>query len=76
MAYPGVWLRPAIKEKDCFKYWEYVLCYMDDVLCIRDKPMHTLKGIQPKFKLKYDKMEKPEVYLCVELSTMDTEQGG
>ena len=25
MSDPDVWLRPAIKEKDGFKYWEYVL---------------------------------------------------
>ena len=34
-----------------------------------------MKGIQPKFKLKYDKMEKPDVYLGADLSTMDNEQG-
>ena len=37
--------------------------------------MHTVKGMQSKFKLKDDKMEKPEVYLCADLSTMDNEQG-
>ena len=26
VADPDVWLMPAIKEKDGFKYWEYVLC--------------------------------------------------
>ena len=75
MADPDVWLRPSIKEKDGFKYWEYVLCYVHDVLCISDKPEHTIRGIQTKFKLKNDKMEKPEVYLGAELSSMDNEQG-
>ena len=37
--------------------------------------MHTVKGMQSKFKLKDDKMEKPEVYLGADLSTMDNEQG-
>ena len=76
MVDPEVWLRPAIKEKTGFKYWEYILCYVDDVFCISDKPMHTMKVIQSKFKLKDDKMEKPDVYLGTELSTMDNEQGG
>ena len=49
---------------------------MDNVLCIIKNPMHTIKGIQSKFKLKDDKMEKPDVYLGAELSTMDNEQGG
>ena len=63
MADPDIWIWPAIKEKYGFKYWEYVLCYVDYVLCISDKPSHTMRGIQTKFKFKNDKMEKPEVYL-------------
>ena len=76
MAYPDVWLRPAIKEKDCFKYWEYVLCYMDDVLCMSKNSMHTMKGIQPTFKLKDDNMEKPDVYLGADLYIMGNKKGG
>ena len=34
-----------------------------------------MKGIQSKFKLKDDKMDKPDVYLGAELSAMDNEQG-
>ena len=75
VAYHNVFLRPSIKEKDGFKYWEYVLCYMDNILCISKNPMHTMKVIQSKFKLKDDKMEKPGVYLGADLSTMDNEQG-
>ena len=76
MADPDVWLWPSIKEKDGFDYWEYVLCYVDDVLCISDNPAHTMRGIQTKFKLKNEKMEKPEVYLGAELSSMDNERQG
>ena len=69
-----VWMRPGMK--DCgFKYWEYILCYVDDVLSISHKPKETMKGIQSKFKLKDDKMEEPDVYLGAELSHMDNEQG-
>ena len=38
---PDVWLRPDIKEKYGFKYWEYVLCYVDDVI---HRP-HSIKRI-------------------------------
>ena len=68
---PDVWLRPAIKQQDGFKYREYVLCYVDDVLCIRENKIHTMKGIQSKFKLKDEKMEKTNVYLGAELFIMD-----
>ena len=50
------------------------MCYVYDVLCISDNPMHTMKGIQSTFKLKDDKMEKPDVYIGAELSTMNNEQ--
>ena len=30
---PDVWLRKAVKA-DGFQYYEIVLCYVDDVLCI------------------------------------------
>ena len=75
LADPDVWLRPAIKE-DGFKYWEYVLCYVDDILSISEKPLNTLKSIQSKnFKFKNDKMEKPENYLGADLSSLDNEEG-
>jgi hypothetical protein len=37
-------MQPAIKEND-FRYSEYVLCYVDDVLSISHKPENALKGI-------------------------------
>ena len=45
-------------------------------MCINNKPMNTMKGIQSKFELKDDNMEKPDVYLIAEISKMDNEQGG
>ncbi len=39
---PDVYMRPAVKEDGC-KYYEYVLTYVDDVLCISNTPMLTMK---------------------------------
>ena len=74
VADPDVWMRPAIKANG-FKYWELILCYVDDVLSISHDPTATMKGIQMKFKLKDDKIEEPDTYLGAELSKMDNEQG-
>ena len=63
---PDVWMRPAVKSNG-FKYYEYVLFYVDDVLCISDQAMNTMKGIQETFKLKDDKIEEPDVYLGASL---------
>ena len=58
---PDVWLRKAVKA-DVFQYYEMVLCYVDDVLCISDDPMKTMKGIHCTFKFKDDKIDEPEYY--------------
>ena len=71
---PDVWLRPAVKP-DGFEYYEYVLCYVDDVLCISHDPMRTMKGVQSSFKLKDDKIEEPEDYQGAGLSKMITADG-
>ena len=57
-AEPSVWLQKAVKS-DGFQYYEMVLCYVDDVLCISDDPMNTMKVIQRMFKLKDDKINEP-----------------
>ena len=67
-------MRPAIKDSG-FKYWEYILCYVDDVLVISHKPMRTMDGIKSKFKLKGDKTEQPDYYLGADLSLMDNVDG-
>ena len=59
---PDVWLRQAVKP-DGEHYYEYVLCYVDDIMSILYEPSRALKQIQEKFKLKKDKMSPPEIYL-------------
>ena len=67
---PDVWCRPAIKE-DGFECYEYVLCYVDDVLAISHKARDILKAIQTIFKLKDDMIEHPDMYLGATLSIME-----
>jgi hypothetical protein len=64
---PDVWIRPATK-KDGFKYYEMLLVYVDDVLCISHDAEATMKGIQGTFKLKEDKIEIPTNYLGAQIS--------
>ena len=67
---PDVWRRPAVKE-DGFKYYEYVLCYVDDILAISHKAKDALKAVQAIFKLKDDKIEPLDMYLGATLSVME-----
>ena len=59
---PDVWLRPAVKP-DGFKYYEMLLCYVDDIISISANPMNAIDGIKKVFKLKNDKAEVPSMYL-------------
>ena len=69
-ANPDVWRRPAVKE-DGFEYYEYVLCYVDDILAVSHKAKDALKVVQAIFKLKDDKIEPPDMYLGATLSVME-----
>ena len=59
---PDVWIWPATKP-DGFKYYEMLLVYVDDVLCVSHDAEATMSGIQTTFKLKGDKVEIPTNYL-------------
>ena len=52
-----------------------VLYYIDDVLCISDDPMKTIKVIQHMFKLKDDKIDEPKYYLGATLEKMILSDG-
>ena len=71
---PDVWIKPAIK-KDGFKYYEVVLCYVDDVISISEVPMVVMDGIKAVFKLKGDKAEVPDMYLGGSISKARTGAG-
>ena len=58
---PDIWYRPAVKPND-FEYYEYILCYVDDILCISHDPGLALGQIQAVFKFKGDKMDQPEIF--------------
>ena len=69
---PDVWMRPGIKPNG-FEYWEYILCYVDDVLCVSHDPTRTLQALQKFFKLKDDKIDEPDMYLGAEISKMQSD---
>ena len=57
---PDIWRRPAAKE-DGIEYYEYVLCYMDDILAISHKAKDALKAVQAIFTLKDDKIARGNI---------------
>jgi len=66
LADPDVWLRPAQKHNGT-KYYEYVLIYTNDFLCISTYPKKILDSIGMHFKLKPKSIKMPEVSLGANL---------
>ena len=69
---PDVWRQPAVKP-DGFEYYEYILCYVDDLLAISHDTQSVLKSVQDRFKFKDDKIDKPDIYLGAQLDRMSVD---
>ena len=57
-AKPGVWMRAATK-----KYYYYIMCYVDDILCISNDSSQKMGEIQENVKFNNDNIEEPYLYL-------------
>jgi hypothetical protein len=58
---PDVWMKPATKA-DGYKYYDYILVYVDDILVISDKPHPIMHSIRLAYRLKEDP-QPPNTYL-------------
>ena len=56
-------------------YYECVICYVDDVICISNDTRCTMEVIKAKLKLKGNKIEEPDIYLGAELLDMTRVDG-
>jgi hypothetical protein len=61
-----VWMQPAVKP-DGFRYYEYVLLYVDDTLVVSHDPMKIMRALQAEYRLKDDLVEEPKRYLGAEI---------
>jgi hypothetical protein len=57
-----VWMREAVKP-DGFKYYEYLLVYVDDILCVSHQPKQTMEAVGQLYRLKNDLIAPPTEYL-------------
>jgi len=71
---PDIWLRPAVKP-DGTKYYEMILCYVDDIISISMKPLDAIDGIQKIFTLKNNRADVPEMYLGAGISKVRSVSG-
>ena len=66
LADPDVWLRKAVKP-DGTEYYEYLIVYVDDILCCSLDPKRTMDAIQETFTIKDGKVGPPETYLGAQI---------
>jgi hypothetical protein len=64
---PDVWMHKA-KKPNGFFYWEYVLCYVDDILVIGHQPQTTMNSISQYVNFKSGSIQSPSNYLGANIS--------
>ena len=62
LADPDLWMREAV-HSDGSEYYEYVLLYVDDTLCISEYPKEALLQIDKYFPMKRGSIGPPDIYL-------------
>ena len=68
-----VWMRPAKKDSG-EEYWEYVLLYVDDALCISVNGRHVLENeIGHYFYIKDGSVGPPDIYLGIKIAKVTLE---
>jgi Reverse transcriptase (RNA-dependent DNA polymerase) len=66
---PDVYLRKAVKPHG-FEYYEMVLCYVDNILCLLHKVAATMDELKLVFKLKDDKVEAPDGRISISVPSL------
>ena len=72
---PDLWMRKTIKENGT-EYWEYVLLYVDDALCVSTDPESVLTDeIGRYFRIKDKSVGPPSICLGNKVSKVTLDNG-
>ena len=71
---PDVWIRAAVKP-DGTKIYEYVLCYVDDVIFQGLDPNGFMDYLRRSYKLKDGSVKEPDTYLGADVSHYELSDG-
>ena len=75
LADPDLWYKPEVREEDMFKYYSYVLLYVDDCLCIHHSAEEELDRTDKFFKMKAGLIGDPDIYLGAKVKPMKMNNG-
>ena len=62
LADPDLWMREAVHSNGS-KYYEYILLYVDDALCVSEFPKEALLQVDKYFPMKKGSIGPPDIYL-------------
>ncbi len=71
---PDVWMRKG-RKPDGFLYWEYALCYVDDVLILSHQPNVVMDAIAQRVTLKPGSVKPPDSYLGADVFQVTIHDG-
>jgi hypothetical protein len=60
---PDLWYKAETRPADSFRYYAYILCYVDDILCVPHDPMSVLNLINGYMPLKPLLVGDPDIYI-------------
>jgi hypothetical protein len=64
---PDLWYKAETRPTDNFRYYAYILCYVNDILCMHHDPMTILDRINGYMPLKPSLVGDPDIYLGAKL---------
>jgi hypothetical protein len=62
-----LWIKAETRPNDGVRYWEYILIYVDDILCVLHDPGTPLAKLDEYFKMKEGSIQVPTFYLGAKL---------
>jgi len=63
-------------RKPCgFEYWEYALCYVDDILILSHQPKLAMDAIAQRVTLKPGSVKTPNSYLGADIFQVTLHEG-
>jgi hypothetical protein len=72
---PDLWYKAETRPADNFRYYAYILCYVDDILCAYHDPLSVLNLINGYMPLKPSLVGEPDIYLGAKLKMNRLDNG-
>jgi hypothetical protein len=72
---PDLWQKAVTRPEDNVCYYAYILCYVDNILCIHHDPMSVMSEINGYLPLKPISVGNPDIFLGAKLKQTQLPNG-